>query len=76
MLIILVLIALYGMKLSDLEFMQEVSWWWINGAALLAFIWFEYLERMLGFNKSTEDMHHDKIRKERVRRNFKQHEKK
>ncbi len=76
MILIIILVALYGLKFAEVSFMAEVSWWWINGLAFVAFIWFEFLERMLGFNKSKADMHHEKMRKERVKRNFKMNQKK
>ena len=74
--LLILVVALYLTKLLDLSFMENVSWWWINGLAFVAFIWFEFLERMLGFNKSKDDMHHEKMRKERIKRNFKTNQKK
>lgn len=76
MILIILVVALYALKFAELDFMENVSWWWINGLAFVAFIWFEFLERMLGFNKSKNDMHHEKMRKERLKRNFKINQKK
>jgi len=30
---------------------EEMSWWWISLPFALAFIWFEFIERHLGFDK-------------------------
>lgn len=68
---ILVPVALlYILKLLNLSFMEEVSWWWINGLGLFAFLWFEYFERMLGLDKRKDEMLHEKMQKERHKRQF------
>ncbi len=51
--------------------MEQVSWWWINGLAFIAFLWFEYIERALGLDKKSEDLLHEKMKKERLKREFK-----
>ncbi len=71
MILIIILVLLYGLKLSEIGFMEQVSWWWINGLAFLAFLWFEYIEHALGLDKKQEDRMHDKMKKERLKRNFK-----
>jgi small Trp-rich protein len=48
----------------------EISWWWIIGLAGVLFIWFDFLERMLGLDKRKSDAHYDKMQKERVKRAF------
>lgn len=63
-------VALYILKLLDLSFMENVSWWWINGLGLFAFLWFEFFERMLGLDKRKDDMMHEKMHKERQKRQF------
>ncbi|MBC3808878.1 TIGR04438 family Trp-rich protein [Undibacterium seohonense] len=73
-LLILVLLA-YGMKLLELSFMENISWWWINGLGLAAFLWFEFFERMLGLDKRKDEMLHEKMRKERLKRDFKNNRK-
>lgn len=61
---------LYILKLLDLSFMENVSWWWINGLGLFAFLWFEFFERMLGLDKRKDEMLHEKMLKERQKRQF------
>lgn len=68
--LIIISVGLYILKWMELGFMENVSWWWINGFAFLTFIWFEFLERMLGFNKNKDDLHHEKMKKARLKRNF------
>jgi len=68
--ILLPVVLLYILKLLDLSFMENISWWWINGLGLFAFLWFEFFERMLGLDKRKDEMLHEKMRKERLKRSF------
>ncbi|MFZ6820309.1 hypothetical protein [Undibacterium sp. Ji22W] len=68
--LLIVVVALYILKLLDLSFMENVSWWWINAIGFFAFLWFEYFERMLGLDKRKDDMLHEKMLKERQKRQF------
>lgn len=63
-------IALYILKLLDLSFMENISWWWINGLGIFVFLWFEFFERMLGLDKRKDEMLHEKMLKERQKRQF------
>lgn len=71
MFLIIVLALLYILKLAEISFMENVSWWWINGLTFIAFLWFEFIERALGLDKKHEDRMHDKMKQERLKRNFK-----
>lgn len=70
--ILIAFAILFLLKYFDdkVPFMQQVSWWWVVGAAVLGFLWFEYFERMLGLDKKQGDMQHEKMKKERLKRNF------
>jgi small Trp-rich protein len=68
--LLILVVALYGMKLFELKFMEDISWWWINGIGFFAFLWFEFFERMLGLDKRQDDKMHEKMRKERLKRTF------
>jgi small Trp-rich protein len=71
MLLIIAILALSLLKYFEIGPFIHLSWWWISGLMLFAFIWFEYIERMLGLDKQSnahEEL--DKIRKERVAKAF------
>lgn len=71
MILIIILVVAYALKFAEVSFMEQVSWWWINGLAFVAFLWFEYIERALGLDKKSEDLLHEKMKKERLKREFK-----
>lgn len=71
MILIIILVLLYGLKFAEIGFMDQISWWWVNGFAFLAFLWFEFIERALGLDKKNEDILHEKMKKERLKREFK-----
>lgn len=49
----------------------SMSWWWIVGLFGVAFIWFEFIEHLLGLDKRKSYEQLDKARKERVKNTFK-----
>lgn len=53
----------------------EISWLWVILAFAFTFIWFEFLERILGLDKNRAHDMYDKIRKDRVKREFEQQNK-
>jgi small Trp-rich protein len=53
----------------------ELSWWWVAGLVVVSFIWFEFLEKLLGLDKSRAHDEQDRIRRERVKKNFEQQNK-
>ncbi len=68
--LIIIIAILVILKVLELEFMANFSWWWIIGLMAVAFIWFEFLERMLGLDARKSHEQLDKARKERVRKTF------
>lgn len=72
MYIIIPLALLSLLKFLEVSFMESVSWWWMIGLAVFGFLWFEFFERMLGLDKGQEELHHEKMRKNRIKRNFKE----
>ncbi|MBC3909267.1 TIGR04438 family Trp-rich protein [Undibacterium umbellatum] len=70
MFIIVPLFIVLLLKVGDVWIFASMSWWWIIGAAGAAFVWFEFLERMLGLDKRKDHAHFEKIQKERVKRTF------
>lgn len=63
--IILLILALIVLKYLDVWKFAEMSWWWIGGLMGVAFIWFEYIEKMLGLDKKKA---HDEDRERREAR--------
>jgi small Trp-rich protein len=69
--IIIAIAALLLLKYFDVWIFAEMSWWWPIGLMGVAFIWFEFLERMLGMDKRKSGHEVlEKARKERVRKAF------
>ncbi|UUZ47272.1 TIGR04438 family Trp-rich protein [Massilia sp. B-10] len=49
--IILLILALILFKYFEVWKFAEMSWWWVVGLMGVAFIWFEYIEKILGLDK-------------------------
>ncbi len=68
---LIILIALLCLlKYLEVEFLESLSWWWIIGLAIFTFLYFEFFERMLGLDKRRENIHFEKMKKERIKRTF------
>jgi small Trp-rich protein len=74
--LILVIAALTALKYFEIGPFANLSWWWITGLMLVAFIWFEFIERMLGLDKRKAHDEAERLRKERVKKAFEQQNKK
>lgn len=70
--LIIIIAVLIIVKYFEVGPFVNLSWWWIGALMGIAFLWFEFFERMLGFD-SREKAHEqlDKARKERVKNEFK-----
>ena len=68
--LILLIAVLSLLKYFEVRFFGNMSWWWIIGLAFIAFIWFEFLERMFGLDKRRAFDEMDRMREERVKKNF------
>ncbi len=71
MLIIIAIVVLSILRYFEVGPFAELSWWWIGGLFLIAFIWFEFIERMLGLDKRKAHEQLEKARQERVQKAFK-----
>ena len=69
--LILAIVGLSLLRYFEVGPFAELSWWWIGGLFLAAFIWFEFIERMLGLDKRKSHEQLEKARKERVEKTFK-----
>jgi len=49
--LILLIAALCGLRYFEVWRFGALSWWWIGGLMVFAFIWFEWMEPLLGLDK-------------------------
>ena len=68
--LILIIIAFVLLKYFEVRFFANLSWWWLAALGAVAFIWFEFLEGMLGLDKRRAFDEMDKLREERVKKMF------
>ncbi|KQV80107.1 hypothetical protein ASD15_14600 [Massilia sp. Root351] len=68
--LILLILALCGLRYFEVWRFAEVSWWWIVGLMVFAFAWFEVLEPMLGLDKRKAHNVDEQRRKDRVKQSF------
>lgn len=69
--LIIVIALLTALRFFEVGPFAELSWWWIIGLMAAAFIWFEYIEKMLGLDKRKAHNQMEKAREERVKKAFK-----
>lgn len=68
--IILAILALCALRFFEIWRFADLSWWWIAGLMVAAFIWFEFVEPMLGLDKRKAHDVDAKRRKDRVADRF------
>lgn len=68
--LIIVIVALSLLKYLEFGPFADISWWWIVGLIAAAFIWFEFIEKMLGLDKRKAHEQLEEARKERVKKAF------
>ena len=68
--IILAILALCALRFLEIWRFADLSWWWIVGLMVAAFIWFEFVEPMLGLDKRKAHDVDAKRRKDRVADRF------
>jgi small Trp-rich protein len=68
--LILVLAALVVLRYFEVWKFANLSWWWIIGLAVAGFIWFEFIEKMLGLDKKKAHDVDEARRKQRVKQSF------
>ena len=68
--IILLIIALVALKYFEVWKFADLSWWWIVGVMGVAFLWFEFVEPMLGLDKRKAHNVDEQRRKDRVKKSF------
>ena len=70
MLLIIAIVVLSALRYSEVGPFASISWWWIIGLMVVAFIWFEFVERILGLDKKKAHETLEKARQERVKKTF------
>ena len=70
MLLIILIVALSALRFLEIGPFAGLSWWWIGALFLVAFLWFEYIEKMLGLDKRKAHNEDARRRKERVGKAF------
>lgn len=68
--LILLILALVVLRYLEVWKFAELSWWYIVGLMVLAFIWFEFIEKMLGLDKRKDHAEDAKRRKKRIKDTF------
>lgn len=68
--IILLIVALVALRYFEVWKFAEMSWWWIIGLMGFAFVWFEFIEPMLGLDKRKAHNVDEQRRKDRVKKSF------
>ena len=61
-------VALLVLKVLEVSVFAALSWWWIVLVFALAFVWFEFFERIFGLDKKKAFDEVDNIRKQRIQR--------
>jgi small Trp-rich protein len=68
--LILLIVALVVLRFFEVSKFADLSWWYIVGLMVFAFVWFEFIEKMLGLDKKKQHDVHEKRRKERIKNSF------
>ena len=68
--IILLIVALSALRYFEVWKFAQLSWWWIVGLSVFAFVWFEFLEPLFGLDKRKAHNEDERRRKARVKQNF------
>lgn len=68
--LILLILALVLLRFFEVWRFAALSWWWIVGLMVVAFIWFEFIEKALGLDKRKAHDVDEKRRQERVKKSF------
>jgi small Trp-rich protein len=68
--LIILIAALVVLRFLEVWKFAQLSWGWIIALMVFAFVWFEFIEKMLGLDKKKQHQDEDKRRKERVKQSF------
>lgn len=68
--IIILFVVLGLLKYFEVWKFADMSWWWVIGLMIFAFIWFEYVEKIFGLDKKKAHDLDEKRRQERLKNTF------
>jgi small Trp-rich protein len=68
--LIILIFILVVLRYFEVWRFAELSWWWIVALMAAAFVWFEFIEKMLGLDKRKAHNLEEKRRKDRVKQSF------
>lgn len=68
--LIITIVLLSILRYFEVAFFANISWWWIVGLMAIAFVWFEFVEKMLGLDKRRIHDSMEKMREKRVKATF------
>lgn len=68
--LIILIVLLVGLRYFEVWRFAEISWWWIVGLMVAAFIWFEFIEKIFGLDKKKHHNVDEQRRKDRVKQSF------
>ena len=70
MFLIILIAALVALRYFEVWRFAELSWWYIVGLMVFAFVWFEFIEKALGLDKKKQHNVDEQRRKDRVKKAF------
>lgn len=68
--IIILFVVLGVLKYFEVWKFADMSWWWVIGLMVFAFIWFEYVEKIFGLDKKKAHNEDEKRREARKQQAF------
>ena len=69
--LIALIVILAILRFFEVGPFADLSWWWVGLLFVVAFVWFEYIEKMLGLDKRRAHDESDDTRRKRVSSTFK-----
>ncbi|MFC0253292.1 hypothetical protein [Massilia consociata] len=68
--LIVLIAALCGLRVFEVWVFADLSWGYIIALMVFAFVWFEFIEKLLGLDKKKQHKDLDKQRAARVKQAF------
>jgi small Trp-rich protein len=61
-------LAFLLLRFFEIGVFAAISWWWVTGVFVAAFVWFEFIEKILGLEKKKAMDEMEVARKARIKR--------